>query len=133
MRGQGGMTTPDKWKWFGNVGHFIGGHDCKFHLCTQVGKYLVSTIGEYMPPYSQDPALKNMNKPFMSKEGWMQVGFNRFYETIVFKAGKVCNSDGCDCGYPAPKNWGELGMNGYQTAGEATRGHYQMCEEWSKK
>ena len=33
-------------KWFGSPGHFICSFDCRFHLCTQVGDYLVSTVGE---------------------------------------------------------------------------------------
>ena len=37
------------WKWFGHAGHLCVGRWCQFHLCTSVGKYLVSTVGEYVP------------------------------------------------------------------------------------
>jgi len=35
-----------KWKWFGDAGHFICSQWCQFHLCTLVGKYLISTVGK---------------------------------------------------------------------------------------
>ena len=38
--------NPNNWKWFGSPGHFNGGAWCRFHLCTQVGKYVISTVGE---------------------------------------------------------------------------------------
>ena len=38
-----------KWKWFGHAGHFICGTHCRFHPPTQVGKYLISTVGEDWP------------------------------------------------------------------------------------
>jgi hypothetical protein len=36
-------------RWFGHAGHFICAEWCRFHLCTQVGPYLISTVGEYVP------------------------------------------------------------------------------------
>ena len=42
-------VTKDKWVWMGHAGHFICGHDCRFHMATRVGKYLVSTVGELWP------------------------------------------------------------------------------------
>src|SRR5919106_127620 len=38
-------------KWFGHAAHFICGRWCRFHLATQVGDYLVSTVGEYWPEH----------------------------------------------------------------------------------
>lgn len=40
---------PEKWKWFGHPAHFICGRDCRFHLATKIGRWLVSTLGEYLP------------------------------------------------------------------------------------
>ncbi len=39
-----------KWEWFGNAGHFMCSQWCRFHLCTKVGPWLVSTVGEYVHP-----------------------------------------------------------------------------------
>jgi hypothetical protein len=38
------------WKWFGSAAHFICGRWCRFHLATQVGRYLISTVGEFVHP-----------------------------------------------------------------------------------
>lgn len=43
------MIDRSEWEWFGNVGHFILGYRCRFHLCTKVGPRLVSTVGELTP------------------------------------------------------------------------------------
>ena len=43
------MINKADWEWYGNAGHFICGHSCRFHLCTKVGSYLISTVGEYVP------------------------------------------------------------------------------------
>ena len=44
------MIPVSDWIWFGTPGHFICANYCRFHLCTRVGDYLVSTVGEYVPP-----------------------------------------------------------------------------------
>ena len=49
MSRSGEVTKPQDWKWFRHPGHFICARWCRFHLCTQVGKWLVSTVGEYWP------------------------------------------------------------------------------------
>ena len=42
----------ENWKWFGNAGHLCISQYCRFHLCTKIGKYLISTVGEYLPSQS---------------------------------------------------------------------------------
>lgn len=50
------MINANEWEWFGNAAHFICGRWCRFHLATKVGKYLISTVGEYVSPRnSGDP------------------------------------------------------------------------------
>ena len=44
------MIPKEDWKWFGSPGHYICSRWCRFHLCTLVGQYIVSTIGEYVHP-----------------------------------------------------------------------------------
>lgn len=137
------MIPSSEWKWFGNAGHFICGHYCRFHLCTQVGEYLISTIGEYVPDSlvreilatTRGVRLKGQGDDrladWMEKAGFEDIGFGRKFETIVFKAGKACNQEGCDCGFPAPDDWTELDMEGYNSPGDATRGHYAMCQKYA--
>ena len=145
---------PDKsiWKWFGHAAHFICGHDCRFHLATLLPSgYLVSTVGEYWPSRavreihaeSHDPKWLQENQhllgdyfdaAYMERFGFDTIGYNRKYETMVFKAekGSACKSKDCGCGLPeiVPT---ELDFLGYNTAGKATAGHVELCSKWERK
>ena len=104
------MNTKE-WVWFGSPGHFIGARYCHFHLCTRVGKYLVSTVGEYRPD-----GVEGNNT---------EIGLNRLYETMVFLAGKPAPC----CGIPEISGE-DVDFAGYNTCGEATLGHSSMCDKW---
>lgn len=104
-----------KWVWYGNAGHLCVSHMCRFHLCTEVGGYLVSTVGEYYR--DQDD------------EEMTALGFGKqFYETEVFKWEGRC---GCGCGLPEiiPT---ALDQVRYETPKEANEGHLSMCEKYSQ-
>jgi hypothetical protein len=108
-------------KWYGRAGHFICGDQCLFHLCTQVDQYLISTVGDYYP------------KLGVPKE---KIGYNRFYETMVFKIIGVCS---CGCGLPGIDPT-ERDSNVYNDPISATEGHQklvdkyiQMCDGFSFK
>jgi hypothetical protein len=106
-----------KFKHFGYPAHFICADRCRFHLATQVGKYIVSTVGAFFP----------------SPEGKMEIiGIDRFFETMVFKCGKICKRADCRCNMPET-NGRELDMAGYETAGEAQAGHKKMIKKWTEK
>jgi hypothetical protein len=139
----------NNWKWFGVAGHFICGRWCQFHLCTQVGEYLVSTVGEYWPERGSreihakvcDPKwlMKNwqlkgdeFDAAYMKRFGFQDIGCDRKYETMVFRAGKPCDREGCKCGLPSidPSN---LDFLGYNNAKDATAGHMKLCKKWAKK
>lgn len=137
------------WKWFGHAGHFICGHQCRFHLATKVGKYLVSTVGELWPERGSREIHAKVHDPqwlaenihlkgdifdhaYMSRFGFEEVGCDRKYETMVFLAGKPCKSKSCGCGLPVISG-SELDFQGYNNAGDATRGHLKLCQKWSKK
>jgi hypothetical protein len=142
-------TIPRQdWKWFGHAGHLIVSSSCRFHLCTQVGAYLVSTVGEYWPDRQVreihakvfDPKWHEANNyrkgddydsEYMKRFGFDDIGCERKYETMVFKAGKPCTTKECGCGQPVPNEWNELDANGYNTPADATKGHDEMCEKWS--
>lgn len=130
-----------KWVFMPHAGHFILGHMCRFRLNTYVGKYIVSTVGEYVP----DSAVRDIHaevmkdKPlpkgddgeteYLRKYGFEEIGYGRTYETMVFKAGK--SKDKC-CPYKIIVSK-EMDAKGYNTAEEAVKGHMKLCEKWSKK
>ena len=102
------------WKWYGFPGHFICTYMCDFRLCTQVGDYLISTVGG------------------MHNEGedWKDVGLGRKFETMVFKVGEMCRAEGCNCGKPEIDG-SELDMLGCNTPGEAQANHIKLCQKYS--
>jgi hypothetical protein len=108
------MTESQKnWKWFGHALHFIGSNDCRFRMGTQIGRYVISTVGEYLPGGNQ-------------QEEFSDIGYQRKYETMVFKVGKIL-----PCGCPKI-NPSEIDMMPYNNPKDAMRGHMAMCEKWSK-
>jgi hypothetical protein len=133
------MAIPEsEWRWFGHAGHLIVARNCQFHLCTQIGDFLVSTVGEYVPDEPVREILCDVRgiilegrgddrlADFMRKVGYEEIGFGRTYETMVFRAGDVCHAPGCACGLPAIDGH-ELAARGYTTAGAATLGHLELC------
>lgn len=68
----------ENWIWMPHAGHFCGSIDCRFRMNTYVGSYIVSTVGEYFPGSNRT------GKP-------EEIGMNRLYETMVFKARKSTN------------------------------------------
>jgi hypothetical protein len=110
------MSEKD-WKWFGNAGHFICSDSCRFHLTTQVGKYLISTVGEYLP------------KGIPTKQ-FESVGSDpdELFETMVFEIGGYCY---CGCGLPLIGDVTEpLDIKRYKTPGEANQGHLKFCKKY---
>jgi len=130
----------DKWIWMPHPGHFICGFDCRFRLTTYVGKYIVSTVGELFPDSqvreicakSRGIILNGIGDErkydYMDKIGYEEIGINRKYETMVFKAKK--SEDKC-C--PWRMTSGELDFEGYNDPGDAFKGHMKLCLKWSKK
>jgi|GEM_PF-3221239 hypothetical protein len=114
---------PEKevsWKWLGFAGHHICAERCLFHLTTDVGRYLISTVGKFHP---------EMNQPPQRQLGPVDtVGHNRLYETAVFKkeSDKLCS---CGCGLPVI-NPMEIKMLPANDSGTATKNHMAMCREY---
>ena len=132
------MISAAEWQWFGEAGHFICGRDCRFHLCTLVGDILVSTVGKYLPDSQVREVLAksrgirlegegdHREDDFLRKQGYEEIGHNRKFETMAFKAGDRCDVKGCNCGLPQIDG-SELDADCYNDSGAATRGHYKMC------
>ena len=124
-------VPPEVWKWFGNAGHFICGQWCRFHLCTLVGSYLVSTVGEYVHPRHGQGSEKTESEWLKANWPGEDIGYNRKYETLVFWAGKPCRAEGCGCGLPSITGH-ELDGRGYNSRKVATMGHLALCRKWAK-
>jgi len=142
------MIPVSEWEWFGVSGHFICGLDCRFHLATLVGKYWISTVGEYLPDYQLREILAESRgivlegsgdhrlSDYLEKIGYEDVGFGRKYETMVFPllTDARCDNEECCCGQPIDIDFSEeLFVRGYLRRGEATLGHMETCRNFSGK
>jgi hypothetical protein len=97
--------------WLGHKQHFIGANECTFSLATEVGKYVVSTIGEYTPAH--DGVFE-------------EIGPNRLYETFVFE--KKPGRHECGC----PKfGLSEIDSQGYVSASKAQKGHEKFVAKYA--
>ncbi len=63
--------------------------------------------------------------------GYEDIGWNRKYETMVFKATAQSNSLAQCCPYEAEGSC--LEMNGYNDPKDAYEGHMELCQEWNNK
>lgn len=138
------MSEKD-WIWMPHPGHFICSRDCKFHMTTKVGRYIVSTVGELLfdAPVREIMAHSRGVKlvergdariaEYMKKIGYEDIGAGRKYETMVFRAmkGPKGNEDGC-CPYRM-RNGQEMDFAGYNDPTSAFKGHYAMCKKWDKQ
>src|SRR5262245_46801635 len=88
------------WQWYGNAGHFICGRWCRFHLATRVGPWLVSTVGEFVHP--RHGGGSEIEEARWLRANWPgeDIGLDRKYETMVFRAGDPCETKDCGCGLP---------------------------------
>lgn len=137
---------PDKWIYMPHPGHFICSKDCRFFLNTYVGKYIVSTVGEMWPERAvreihaqvHDFKWLNENKhlkgdyfdsAYMNRFGYEQIGCDRLYETMVFKAKK---SDHKCCPW-VQINGDSIDFNGYNKPEDALKGHIELCKKWSER
>ena len=137
------------WIWMPHAAHLIVGQDCRFHLATYVGKWIVSTVGEYLPDSNVREVLAESRgldlqgrgderrHDWMKKNGYEEIGFNRKYETMVFKAQrrpkKELAKDGTTCCPWEQQSGTEVDMVGYNTPERAYLGHLKMCAKWARK
>ena len=134
----------ENWVWMPHAGHLCVSSDCQFHLNTYVGKYIVSTVGEYWPDrkcreihaeiYNKEWFEENkhllgyyFDHAYRKKFGFEEIGCGRKYETMVFKAKK----SKVKCCLYSVSEYCELDSNGYNDAGDAYKGHIKMCNKWA--
>lgn len=129
------LIPHSEWEWYGKSAHFIMGNDCRFHLATKVGEYMISTIGEYLPDapireiLAKSRGIKLQGKgdarlaDYMKKIGYEEIGYKRKYETMIFRCAGLCQ---CGCGQPTidPE---DLWFDCYDNPGESRDGHMKLC------
>lgn len=131
----------EDWVWMPHPGHLIVSNDCRFHLNTYVGTYIVSTVGEYLPDGPVREVLAHCRgitlegkgdarlADYMKKVGYEEIGLHRKYETMAFRAERS-NHKCC----PWKQQTGsDLDMEGYNDADAAFQGHMAMCLKWAKE
>lgn len=99
-------------RYFGSAAHLIVSNYCRFHLATQIGDVLISTVGEYYRTHQSDVPTT--------------IGCDRLYETMVFRVTGQCE---CGCGLPMHDGC-DLDFAAYQHPTEANAGHEAMCQRW---
>ncbi len=92
---------------FGRAGHFICADYCRFHLHTHVGKFCISTVGDY-----------RVNRDDVKMT---EIGYKRIYETMVFDTKS------------RKSRWTELDMAGYGNEAAAEKGHEAMVAKYEAK
>ena len=114
------MPIPmSEWEWFGYPGHLVVAYSCRFKLCTKVGDFLVSTVGDYRSPGTET---------VMTTLG---AGRDSFFETYVFRAGARCQSPTCGCGQPELEDACEIEGIRTATAKAAQDAHMAMCQKYA--
>lgn len=107
-------TIPaEKWKWYGYAGHFIAGSKCAYHLSTRIGKYLVSTLGDYHDRSGERQTIG--------------AGEGLFYETMIFHCRGEAKTGDAIIG-----SWSSVDGERYATSLEAERGHYRYCKKFAR-
>jgi len=141
------MSQKENWVWMPHAGHLIVGDQCIFHLNTYVGGYVVSTVGEYWPDQQvrrihaevHDPQwyAENRDKKgdmfdavYRRKFGFEDIGADRTYETMVFKATRETNPAFMCCPWTM-KTPSNLDFDAYSDAVDAYKGHLAMCKKWA--
>lgn len=134
------------WIWMPHSAHLIVSNYCRFVLATYVGKYIVSTVGEYYPDrvvreiHAEifDPKWLIKNKhlkgdyfdtAYFKNFGYTEIGACRKYETMVFKAKK--SKLKC-CPYRIISRE-DKDFEGYNEPEKATEGHFKLCKKWCEK
>lgn len=130
------------WVWMPHPAHFICANDCRFVLATCVGDYIVSTVGEYVPPDSAMEIIARSRgitlsgkgdarrADYMRQVGFETIGCDRLYESMVFPA-EPWPDNHCGCAF-RPSSLTELDFKGYNSPHLAVQGHMELCQKWSK-
>lgn len=109
-------------------GHFILDEFCHWYLHHHVGKYCVSSIGDFREEESLKLA-KKYTPWSIGPNNMLQLGMDRWFETLVVPLSEEGCEDGieeCNCPHGGGR---ELLLRGYRTEAEAERGHMSIIQD----
>lgn len=112
------MIDKQDWIWRGLAGHFCAADNCIFTLCTDIGKYRISTVGAMYWREGGRRVLK-------------ELGYKRHYETMVFLRNgdhvsmQELDIDGIYCG-------DGVTLSNAEYDEKARQMHIKMCEKYAK-
>lgn len=137
------MTPKDQWTWMPHPAHFICARDCKFFLATEVGGYIVSTVGEYLPDsrvreifakcrmVKVDGMGDAWDRDYMDKIGYEALSLpDWLYETMVFPSVDMPETECKGCLFKI-ESGNNLDGDMYKTPEDAFKGHMALCEKWA--
>jgi len=110
-------VPESEWRWYGLAAHFMCAADCLFHMATEVGGYMVSTVGDL-----------RLREKDGSRGVRQEIGCGRTYETFVF----TTTGTRCDCGCGMPEiNLSEIDSEGANNPVDARANHMAMCAKYA--
>ena len=128
------MAIPEKdWLWFGEAGHFICASWCRFHLCTLIGDFVISTVGKYVHPRHYAGSEQAESEWLLKNPDGEEIGYKRTYETMVFKLKGRCEEPDCGCGGHPLIDPRELDFLPANTSGEARENHMTLCRKTAER
>lgn len=140
----------DKWIWMPHPAHFICAKDCRFHLATYVGGYIVSTVGElwfergsreiHASIYDKEWFAANQHllgdmfdAAYFKRFGYEELHIGGWtYETMVFPAKRNKKEKGEMCCPWRAVTSDSKAEDVYKSSDDAYRGHMGMCNRFSK-
>lgn len=98
--------------------HLCVASKCKYGKTTTIDGYIISSVGEWYPGRPMD-------------DGMCEIGYGRFYETIVFKwDDEFCTEADCDCGVPVISELCELDAMSSNDRETTDLNHELMVARW---
>lgn len=101
----------------GCPGHLIVAGSCRWRRHTQVGKYRISTLGNYY---------------VNGKKDTIGSGKDEFFESMVFKTTGKPDKGNEGCGCQAVVSYESLECFRYSNAGDAQKGHERLIKKYAK-
>lgn len=107
-----------EWIWHGRAAHFICAADCLFHMVTEIGDHVISTVGDL-----------HLYEKTGGRGSRREIGCGRTYETYVFR--KLDGHCECGCGLPS-FDLSEVDSEGANDDVEARSNHMLMCHKYAR-
>lgn len=107
------MIPQSEWVWYGYAGHLCIGSRCAYHMSTRIGRYLISTVGDFKPDGKTRETLSSAD--------------DSFFETMVFPCdGEIASGD------PNILSWEAVESEHYAKSIDAERNHRALCLKYAQ-